>query len=150
MFITLNQVLTAYIRTGLKPLHGRQCYAVDAEGRDLRDQMYSQDGKLTPQCGPAVAACPIGVLCIDKGARGVETGLFGELYYNDETHEGNICWTDGFIAAWEENKTGQGYRPEYHDYSLDENPDGLALYGQGYANGQMIRQGFIELGLRAA
>ena len=145
MHVTIEQVLKAYIRTGLKPLHGAGAFAIDADERDLRDAMYDDSPQIE-----AVAACPIGVLCIDQGipAHQVETGSFGEHHYNQETHEGNICWTDGFIAAWEENNSGDSFHPERHSYSLKENPDGLALYGQGYANGQMIRQGFINLGLR--
>jgi len=148
MLISLNQVLTAYIRTGLRPLYGKQAYLVDAEGRDLRDAVYQHDDNPVPERGPAVAACPIGVLCFDKGEREVESGTFGEHYYNKETHEGNICWTDGFISAWEDGDAG--YHPEFFDYHPENNPEGLVLYKLGYVNGQMIRQGFINLGLRAA
>jgi hypothetical protein len=144
-----EQVLAAYIRTGLKPLHGKGAFAVDAENNDLRDEMYAE---IIPdqENSKAVAACPIGVMCIEKEAFQVESGSFGEHYYNKSNHDGNVCWTDGFISGWEETKHGKGYEPEAFAYTPEENPDGLAIYKRGYANGQAVRQDFIRLGLRTS
>lgn len=152
MFVTTEQVLSAYIRTGLRPLHGKQAFAVDADGQDLRSLMYDTLELDKPEDHPAVAACPIGVLCIDRGHKAfqVESGSFGEHYYDRENHDGNTCWTDGFISAWEETQKGKGYEPQAFDYTPEENPDGLEIYKRGYANGQHIREDFIRLGLRSA
>lgn len=146
-------MLGAYIRTGLKPLHGKKSFAVDAQGVDLRSLMYrhlAMGGK--PEDHPAVAACPLAVLCIDKGHKAfqVEADSFGEHYYDDETHDGNVPWSDGFVAGWEETLTRKGFNPEAYDYTPENNPDGLDMYQRGYFNAQHIRLDFIQLGLRAA
>jgi hypothetical protein len=151
MFLTTEQVLVAYIKTGLKPLHGSHAFAVDAEDNDLRAWMYADEQK-AKQFGKAIAACPIGVMCIVKGheACQMETGSFGEHYYDKSNHDGNTCWTDGFISGWEETERGTGYDPEGFAYTPEENPEGLAIYKRGYANGRQVRQDFIKLGLRTA
>lgn len=133
-FITAEQVLQAYIRTGARPLHGAQSYVLD------------------PVEGEAICACPIGVLCLDKGVLpdNIESGTFGEFFYDLNSHSGNICWVDGFVSGWEETAEGVGFSPQGYSYTEEENPEGLELYRRGYQNGQHIRQEFIRLGLRAA
>ena len=120
-------------------MQGAQSYVVDACGNDI--QGYSQL--------PAARACPIGVICIDKGhtPSSVESGSLCE-YYDTREGDANLCWVDGFVAGWEETEHDKGWYPEGHSYTPEENPDGLEVYKRGYANGQSIRQDFIKLKLR--
>ena len=101
---------------------------------------------------PSARACPIGVVCLELGARSrfISSDTLYELLWKEHGDRCNPCFVDGVVAGWEETEHGQGYSPQDRDYTPEENPDGLALYDEGYANGQHIRTDFIKLGLRAA
>ncbi len=130
-FLTTERILTAYIRTGLKPLHGAKAW-------------FDTDHPLPPTC-----ACPIAVICVDAGTK--PHNMDSTQLYEHFQEPFNPCWVDGFTAAWEETSQGRGLDEAHtREYTLEENPQGRALFMEGYANGQRVRQDFVNLGLRVA
>jgi hypothetical protein len=132
--LTSEKLLSAYIRTGLKPLWGAKDW-------------FDKDHPETP-----TKACPVGVMCVDAGT--AFHNMDSTQLYEHFREPFNGCWVDGFVAGWEASKQmtideADQMAEHEHGYTDADNPEGLDLYREGFENGQQIRQEFINLGLRA-